>query len=197
MKLVIGLTGGIGSGKTEVARLFTLLGASVYSADKASKDLLDTNQMLKEKLINAFGDQLYTNEKLNRKYFASIIFSDANSLALANSIIHPFVFENFDYWVTIQPDCSYVIMEAAILFESNARERLSKIITVYSPKELRISRVMKRDNCTREEVLKRMQHQMQEEEKTKLADIVIYNDDEHMLIPQVLELHKQFISTIK
>jgi dephospho-CoA kinase len=194
MKPIIGLTGGIGSGKSEVARLFTLLGAAIYSADEASKYLLDQNSALKERLINAFGDQLYHDYKLNRKAFASLIFNDHNSLSLANSIIHPFVFEDFEKWAQNQPECSYLIMEAAILFESHANEHLNKTITVYTPTELRISRVMKRDGCTREDVYMRMQHQIPDEEKIKMADFVIYNDDQHMLIPQVLELHQQFIS---
>jgi dephospho-CoA kinase len=192
MKRIIGLTGGIGSGKSEVARLFTLLGASIYAADEASKYLLDHNSELKERLIKAFGHQLYPDSNLNRKAFATLIFQDKNSLVLANSIIHPFVFIDFENWVQNQPDCSYLIMEAAILFESRANERLEKTITVYSPTELRISRVIKRDACTRDDVLIRMQNQIPDEEKIKMADFVIYNDDQHMLIPQVLGLHKQF-----
>jgi dephospho-CoA kinase len=192
MKGNIGLTGGIGTGKSEVARLFTLLGAAVYSADEASKYLLDHNSDLKRKLIEAFGAQIYQHSGINRKAFASIIFHDDPSLTLANSIIHPFVFRDFEYWSQNHPDCSYLIMETAILFESRANERMDKIITVSSPFELRISRVMRRDSCRRQDVLTRMQHQIPDEEKIIKADWVIYNDDEHMLIPQVLDLHKQF-----
>jgi dephospho-CoA kinase len=191
MKGIIGLTGGIGTGKSEVARVFTLLGAAVYSADEASKFLLDHNSELKLKLIEAFGGQIYQNSKINRKAFASIIFHDNPSLSLANSIIHPFVFNDFENWSQNQSDCSYLIMETAILFESHANDRMDKTITVSSPYELRISRVMKRDSCSREDVLMRMQHQVPDEEKIRKADWVIYNDDEHMLIPQILDLHKQ------
>ena len=194
MKGIIGLTGGIGTGKTEVARLFAILGARIYPADEASKYLLDHNSELKQKLINAFGSELYQNSEINRKAFAAIIFGDSNSLTLANSIIHPFVFADFEAWVKKQPEYSYSIMEAAILFESKMNERMEKIICIYSPLELRISRVMKRDSCAREEVLKRMRNQITDEEKIKRADFVIINDDEHMLIPQVLEIHQQLIA---
>jgi len=194
MKGIIGLTGGIGTGKTEVARLFAILGASIYLADEASKYLLDHNSKLKQKLINAFGSELYQESEINRKAFAAIIFGDSNSLTLANSIIHPFVFADFEMWVKKQPECSYSVIEAAILFESRMNERMDKIICMYSPPELRISRVMKRDLCTRKEVLMRMRNQIADEEKIKRADFVITNDDEHMLIPQVLEIHQQLIA---
>jgi dephospho-CoA kinase len=194
MKLIVGLTGGIGSGKSEVARLFKILGAATYAADETSKFLLDHNSALKNKLIDAFGNQVYQNSKLNRKFFASLIFQNNNSIALANSIIHPFVFKDFENWIQNQPNCKYIVMEAAILFESRANDHLNKIITVYSPAEVRISRVMKRDNCNREDVLRRMHHQIPDEEKIKLSDFVIYNDEQHMVIPQVLELHRQFVA---
>src|SRR5664279_1680716 len=178
MSRLIGLTGGIGSGKTEVARLFALLGGAIYTADDVSKRLLDSNQALRFAISEAFGKDLYHNLKLNRKAFASIIFGNEKLLAKANSIIHPFVFADFENWSARQPECSYLIMETAILFESHANKRMDKCITVYTPKELRISRVMQRDGCSREDVLKRMKYQISEEEKLKMTDFVIYNDDE-------------------
>jgi dephospho-CoA kinase len=193
MSRIIGLTGGIGSGKTEVARLFALLGGAIYSADEVSKRLLDSNEALRAAISKAFGEDLYQDSKLKRKDFASIIFSNEKLLAKANSIIHPFVFADFENWSALQPECSYLMMESAILFESHANKRMDKNITVYSPLELRISRVIKRDGCSREEVLRRMKFQISEEEKLKMTDFTIYNDDEHMLIPQVLSLHKQLI----
>ncbi len=193
MSRIIGLTGGIGSGKTEVARLFALLGASIYTADEVSKRLLDSNEALRVEIANAFGKDLYQHSKLNRKAFAAIIFGNDKSLALANAIIHPFVFADFKKWSERNQEQSYLVMETAILFESHANERMDKSITVYSPLEIRISRVIKRDGCSREDVLRRMKFQITEEEKLKMTDFVIYNDEEHMLIPQVLALHKQFI----
>jgi len=191
MSTLIGLTGGIGSGKSEVARLFALLGVAIYTSDEISKRLLDTNMDLQVELTKAFGNGLYHNSKLNRKVFASIIFKNEKSLTLANSLIHPFVFRDFESWVSSQPDCSYLLMESAILFESNAAKLMDKCITIYSPVELRIARVIKRDHCSREEVLLRMKHQIPDEEKLSLADYILYNDNEHMLIPQVLDLHKK------
>lgn len=193
MKLIVGLTGGIGSGKSEVARLFELLGIAVYFADEASKNLVDCNPEIKDKLVHAFGSKVYNNSKLDRKVFASLIFQNDDSLALANKIIHPYVFDDFENWIKTQSQSHYLVIEAAILFESRANERLNKIIVVYSPEELRIARVMKRDGCTREEVLSRMNKQIPEDEKIKLADFILYNDEKQMLIPQVLDLHKQLI----
>ena len=190
----IGLTGGIGCGKSEVSKIFHSLGAEVYQADQRSKSLLEENSELKLQLERNFGHKLFQEGKLNRSLFASLIFSDQKQLALANSIIHPFVFSDFREWAVNMAAKKVLVMEAAILFESKADKLTDKTIVVSSPRELRIERVMKRDSVSREDVLAREKFQMPEEEKLKLADYIIYNDEKQLLIPQVLQILKSLES---
>jgi dephospho-CoA kinase len=194
--LKIGLTGGIGSGKTTVAKIFELLGVPVYYADDASKRLYATNKDLMEALKKHFGEDIYTDEQLNRSKLAAIVFNDAAKLELLNSLVHPLTIKDAEEWMQ-QQTTPYIIKEAALLFEAGSASGLDYIIGVSTPQPLRIKRVMERDGVGREEVSSRMQRQMDEESKMLLCDFVIKNDEQEMVIPQVLALHERFLEMSK
>ncbi len=189
--LKIGLTGGIGSGKTTVAKVFETLGIPVYYADDKTKLLMNNNRDLKAAIINHFGADVYKNGELDRKHLASIVFNDKNKLALLNSLTHPITIRDAEEWMNRQTT-PYVIKEAALLFESGAAELLDYVIGVYAPQEIRVTRVMKRDNLPAEEVMKRISRQFDEEKKMKLCNFVITNNDLELVLPQVLALHQKF-----
>lgn len=189
----VGLTGGIGSGKTTVARIFETLGIPVYYADDAAKRLMNTNEELKARIIQHFGQESYGEEGLNRKYIASIVFNNKEKLELLNSLTHPVTMQDSLAWMNEQSS-PYAIKEAALLFESGAAEQLDHIIGVYAPQHIRVKRVMDRDNVSAEDVMKRISRQIDEEMKMKLCDFVITNNDQQLVIPQVLELHQKFIA---
>lgn len=192
MVLKIGLTGGIGSGKTTVAKIFELLGVPVYYADEASKRLYHTNKELKAGLKKHFGDDVYTNDELNRSKLAAIVFNDAEKLELLNTLVHPLTIKDATEWMQ-QQTVPYIIKEAALLFEAGSARDLDHIIGVSAPKPLRIKRVMERDGISREDVLSRMQRQMDEETKMLLCDFIIKNDEQELVIPQVMALHEKFL----
>ena len=187
----IGLTGGIGSGKTTVAKVFEVLGIPVYYADDTAKKIVNTNEELRKKIIANFGEESFSSNQLNRKYIAGIVFNNEEKLKLLNSFIHPVTIADAEDWMKKQTT-PYTIKEAAILFESGAHAGLDYVIGVSSPLALRIKRVMERDNATEEEIQKRIARQMDEEEKLNRCDFIILNDEKHPIIPQVLELHKRF-----
>ncbi|NQU85260.1 MAG: dephospho-CoA kinase [Mariniphaga sp.] len=188
--LKVGITGGMGSGKSIVCKIFKLLGVPVFEADNVAKKLLDTDPQIKDELINLFGESIYIDKKgVDRKKLASIIFNDNIALQNVNEVIHPHVGESFYGWVTKQ-DVPYVIHEAAILFESGFYKLMDINIHISAEKELRLKRVMERDNISKEMVLARMDKQWTDKKKAKLADAVILNNNE-LLIPKVLEFDKQ------
>jgi dephospho-CoA kinase len=189
--LRIGLTGGIGSGKSVVAKVFETLGIPVYYADVAAKKLMNSNEELKTAIIKNFGEVSYVNGELNRKYIAAIVFNDKEKLELLNSLTHPATLRDAAEWMKKQQSL-YIIKEAALLFESSANKNLDYVIGIYAPLQLRIKRVMTRDGITKEEVMKRINRQMDEEEKMKRCDFVITNNEEVLVLPQVLKLHKKF-----
>lgn len=190
MVLKVGITGGIGSGKSLVCKLFKILKVPVFEADLVAKDLLDHNGTIKNELIHLFGREICTAEQtIDRKKLASIIFNDNLALQKVNSIIHPKVKDSFFEWVANQ-DTPYILHEAAILFESGFYRLMDFNILITADRELRISRVMKRDGVDREEVLKRMRQQWTDEEKERLAQVIIRNENE-LIIPKVLEIDKK------
>lgn len=189
--LKIGLTGGIGSGKTTIAKVFETLGIPVYFADDKAKYLMNNDAVLKASIIQQFGIDAYKNEELDRKYLAGLVFNDKEKLALLNSLIHPITIRDANEWMN-QQKAPYVIKEAALLFESGAAEQLEYVIGVYAPQHIRIQRVMKRDNLPVEEIMKRISRQIDEEMKMKLCNFVITNNDHHLVIPQIIELDKKF-----
>jgi len=201
--LKIGLTGGIGSGKTTVAKIFEVLGIPVYYADDAAKKLMNTDPALKEQIIQHFGSRSYINGELDRKYMAAIVFTEKAKLELLNSLTHPATIRDAEAWMKKIADSRgltesggqnppYIIKEAALLFESGANRSVDQVIGVAAPLSLRVERTMKRDKLAKEDVLKRISRQMDEEEKLKRCDHVIVNDEEQLLVPQVLDLHKKF-----
>ncbi|MGB2702385.1 MAG: dephospho-CoA kinase [Chitinophagaceae bacterium] len=190
--LRIGLTGGIGSGKTTVAKFFETLGIPVYYADDNTKFLMNNNEELKASIIKHFGDDVYKNGELDRKYLASIVFSNKEKLELLNSLTHPITIRDAEDWMGRQT-APYAIKEAALLFESGAADQLDFVIGVYAPQHIRVKRVMKRDNLSVDEIMKRISRQIDEEMKMKLCNFVITNNDLQLIIPQVLELHTKFL----
>ncbi len=193
--LKIGITGGIGSGKTTVCRVFEVLGIPVFYADNAAKALMHTDVLLRQDIIAGFGEESYFGDgNLNRKHISSIVFNDSGQLGKLNALVHPAVFRAFDIWVSEQKNVPYVLKEAALLFESDSYKMCDQSILVKSPEELRISRIIKRDNTTAEEVRLRMSRQFSDEKKEKLTDHTITNDEVVLLIPQILQLHKLFLN---
>ena len=197
MAVIIGLTGGIGSGKSTIAKVFANMGIPVFDADNTAKTLMNSNPIIKEKLIAAFGAEVYTNDNqiLNRAYLSKLVFSDQHKLALLNSIVHPITLQAATDWAATQ-NTPYVIKEAALFFESGATVGVHKIIGVSAPKAVRINRVMKRDHCTKAEVEQRMTHQIEESLKMKLCDWVIVNDDLQLVLPQVVALHEKILASL-
>ncbi len=195
MMFKLGLTGGIGSGKTMVCQIFEKLGVPVYYADSAARLLMNSNADLKKSIVQMFGDQAYGRDGLDRQFVASSVFGDPEKLSRLNSLVHPAVREDFKRWTAFQSWAPYVLEEAAILFESGAFKEMDQTVLVYTPEELRITRVMKRDGLSREDVRKRMGHQLSEEEKMKKADHILTNDGTQMLLPQVIELHNKILNS--
>lgn len=194
--LKIGLTGGIGSGKSLVARIFEVLGVPVYYADAAAKDIMNRDKALKAEIIEHFGAAAYADGILDRKYLASRVFGNKEQLTLLNSIVHPATIRDAEKWMR-QQKSPYTVKEAALIFESGSQEHLDYIIGVYAPKPLRILRTMQRDGISRDEVLKRMSNQINEEIKMRLCDFVVTNDEQKALLPQVLALHRQLLTAAK
>jgi dephospho-CoA kinase len=183
----IGITGGIGSGKSVVADILRLHNIPVYIADEESKKLVDTSSEIKDKLSRIVNENIYTSSGLNRKLFASLIFNNPTLLAQVNNIIHPIVQESFEKWIKNQ-NTRICAIESAILFESGFHKIIDKKITVYSPLEVRLERVCKRDNVSAEIVMQRIKNQLPDEEKTRMSDFIIYNDNTKALIPQIDKL---------
>lgn len=190
--LKIGITGGIGSGKTTVAQVFEVLGIPVYNADKAAKRLMNEDEALKEKIKQQFGNDVYKNEKLDNKHLAQIVFSSEEKLNILNSMVHPATINDANAWM-LKQSTPYTLKEAALLFESGAAELLDYVIGVWAPAPLRLQRVMQRDNSNREEVMARMNRQMDEDIKMKLCNFIITNDEQQLLIPQVIALHEKLL----
>lgn len=191
--LKVGITGGIGSGKSTVARIFSLLGVPVYYADDAAKTIMQTDPLLIQQVKEHFGSHMYdSNNVLDRAALGKIVFNDREKLDLLNALVHPATIRHSDEWAAKQ-HAPYVLKEAALLFESGSFQYLDKCIGVSAPQPLRILRVMKRDNISREDVLARMYKQIDDNIKMKLCDYVIRNDEQEMVIPQVLALHNTLL----
>lgn len=191
--LKIGLTGNIGSGKSTIAEIFKVLGVAVYHADDEVKKFLSNSEVI-AKLINKFGETIFTNGIINKRKLADIVFTDSVSLQFLNNLIHPLLKTDFDNWITtLSLDYKYVVQEAAILFESGFEKYVDKTILVTAPENLRMQRVCERDGISSDMFLQRAANQWGENRKLKLADFVIVNDDTQLVIPKVLELHQQFI----
>lgn len=192
--LKVGITGGIGSGKTTVCKLFSVLGIPVYNADYRAKELMVTNKNLIKSISQLLGTAAYfENQQLNTKYISDKVFQDKNLLEKLNAIVHPVVLQDTINWYDSHQDKPYTLYETAIMFETGSYKLLDKTITVFAPKQERIDRTMNRDKVSEVDVLARMDKQIAEEEKIKLSDFVIYNDHSQLLTEQVLAIHHKLI----
>ena len=190
----VGITGGIGSGKSTVAKIFSILGIPVYSADDRAKWLMIEDSVLKEKIISAFGKESYSESgQLNRTFLAKTVFSDPEKVKQINRLVHPAVRDDFNSWVNAQSS-PYVLKEAALIFESGGQNLLDYVINISTPLRIRVSRVMMRDPDRSEgQINKIIDQQLPDEEKNELSDFVIKNVDNKLLIPQVLKIHEKLI----
>ena len=196
--LEIGITGGIGSGKSTVSHIFSILDIPIYDADSRAKYVMAHNEDLKKAIQLHFGQEAYyPNGDLNRAFLAQQVFNDSEKVKTINSLVHPEVAKDYLEWLSEQKS-PYIIREAALMIESGSHKLLDKLITVFAPEKLRMERVKKRDPQRNEaEIRAIIAKQISEEEKLQLADFVIYNDEEHPLIPQVLALHHHFIEAFE
>lgn len=190
----VGVTGGIGSGKTLVCHMLKVLGIPVYNADSEARRVMNDHPVLREQIEDLLGKEVYKEGTLDRSHVGNLVFGNRELLDKLNHLVHPVVREDYRQWVAQWSDVPYVVEEAAILFESGAHLLLDKTVLVYAPGELRIKRVMKRDGVALEDVKKRMMHQMDEEQKRILADEIIVNDESLLLTPQVVSLHERIIN---
>jgi dephospho-CoA kinase len=188
----LGVTGGIGSGKTSVCKVFSVLGIPVFYADPEANIVMNSDENIIGEINKLAGDDLYTEGTLDRRKLASLIFNDQDLLKKVNSLVHPVVFENFKRWTALQ-NTPYVIMEAAILFESGASELVDRIATVIAPVEERISRVTQRNTLSREQVIGRINNQISDSERIKRSDYVINNSENEMIIPVILKIHEDIL----
>jgi dephospho-CoA kinase len=191
--LKIGLTGGIGSGKTTVAQIFEVLAIPVYYADKEAKELMNRDPELKKQIISAFGSEVYKEGVLDRSFLGGMVFADTKKLSLLNSFVHPATFRHASSWMQNQKT-PYAVKEAALIFEAGLEGFFDYIIGVTAPESLRLERVMNRDGSSKESAMQRMVQQMDEKEKMSKCDFVIINDEKQALLPQVLEIHKTLLT---
>ena len=189
MAKMIGLTGGIGAGKSVVAKIFSTLGIPVFNADEVAKQMMQTSPAIKAQLIEQFGRDIYNASGLDKERLAAIVFADPFQLELLNAIVHPVTIQAAKDWAAKQT-APYVIKEAALIFESGAADGLFKVIGVTAPLSLRTHRVMQRDGITKDQVDARMRNQISDTIKMRLCDYVVQNNNQQMLIPQVLELDR-------
>lgn len=193
MSIKVGITGGIGSGKSFVSRIFRTMGIPFYDADREAKLLMTYDPEMRKGLIEGFGEHVYRNDgSLDRKWLSAQVFENSDKLKLLNSIVHPIVIRHGEEWAARQT-APYSLKEAALLIESGSYKALDCLILVSAPEVLRIERVMRRDSVSREEVLGRMRKQMPEEEKQKYADFFLLNDGVSPLLPQILHIHQQIL----
>jgi dephospho-CoA kinase len=190
----VGLTGGIGSGKSTVARIFEMLGAPVFYADKEAKVLMASNQEIRSAIFKLLGDHAFSDNSLNREFIADKVFNDPALLEKLNAFVHPVIHQHFLKWADNFTGDIYILEEAAILFESGANIYFDYTILVTSPEPLRSERVMRRDNVNEEKVKGRMKNQFPEKKNLLMADFVIKNDEDSMILLQVLELHERLLS---
>ncbi len=189
----LGITGGIGSGKTSVCRVFNVLGIPVFSADPEAREIMDNDINIKNEINTIVGKDIYPEGRLDRMELASLIFNNKKLLEKVNSLVHPVVFDNFIRW-TEKQTAPYVIMEAAILLESGGYKLVDRVATIVAPVEERISRVTQRNMLNRDQVMERIKNQMTDEERIRMSDYVIYNSENDMIIPAILDINKDLLT---
>jgi dephospho-CoA kinase len=192
----LGVTGGIGSGKTSVCKVFNVLGIPVFSSDLDANMIMENDKSIIVGINAIAGRDMYINGSLDRMVLADLIFNDNSLLGKVNSLVHPVVSEHFMRW-EMQQTAPYVIMEAAILIESGTSKLVDRIASVIAPAEERVNRVIHRSNLTKEQVLERMRNQMEDDLRIRLSDYVIYNSENDMIIPAILKIHNDILNFIK
>ena len=193
--IIVGLTGGIGSGKSTVINHFKELGVNCYQADIEAKELMDSDQNLINKIQNSFGEDIYINSKLDRKKLASIVFRNKKKLDLLNSIVHPSVNKHFINYCKGLND-KYIIKEVAIIFETGTQDKFDKIILVKAPKEERVIRIIKRDKCPRQDAIDRINNQIEDEKKVAKSDFIIDNINLEDIPNKVLKIHHSILNSV-
>lgn len=188
----LGVTGGIGSGKTTVCRIFRVLGVPVFVADVAARQLMNSDQAIRQEINAITGEDLYTTGELDRKELARLIFNKQELLRRVNEVVHPAVLRIFDEWAE-KSESPYVIMEAAILFEARADTMVDRVAAISAPVEERIARVMGRNDLSREEVMERINNQLEDDEREEQSYYVINNADNEMIIPEILKIHDDML----
>ena len=192
--LRIGITGGMGAGKSTICKIFGQLGVPIYDADTRAKWIMNNDPILKKAITENFGWDAYTRrDELNREYLAKVVFNNNEKLEMLNSLVHPAVKQDYQQWTQEHKSEPYSINEAALLFESESYKSLHKVIVVTSPIETRIERITKRDHVKREDILKRIQNQSTDRQRMSKADWVIYNDGVRSLIEQTMAIHHDII----
>ena len=191
--LKVGITGNIGSGKTMICDIFRIYGIPVYNADVETRLLMESNETIIHLIKKEFGEESYIGDKLNSSYLAKLVFSDFHKLHLLNAITHPVVIEHAQQWMNKQT-APYALKEAALIFESGSAKGLDVVIGIEAPYSMRVQRVIQRDGLSREEVLRRMDKQIDQEMKMKLCDIIIHNNNTESLIKQVDDTHKKLLN---
>jgi len=189
----VGITGGIGAGKSLVCRIFNIIGIPLYNADYYAKHLMQTDEALIMAIKKKFGARMYTNRQLNRKALANIVFNDEEKLKQLNQIVHPAVFKHGQAWFEQQQQHPYAIKEAALLFETGSYQLLDFTVLILAPEALRIKRILKRDNTDVQSIKNRMNKQWNDAKKKELADYCIYNDDVQAIIPQINQIHQEIL----
>jgi dephospho-CoA kinase len=195
--LIVGITGGIGSGKTTVCNVFHALGYPIYNADIEARNLTNSHPNIVKGLISIFGNNIYVDGILDRARVSSQVFNNTELLSKLNGVIHPVVANHFQEWITKHSNSPLVFKEAAILFESGANKKVDKVIAVIAPKNIRIQRVCNRDGVKEESVIQRISNQMAEKEMIALSDFVINNDEKELLLPQILKIVTTLMNDIK
>ena len=193
--ILVGLTGGIGSGKSTVINYFKELGITCYQADDEAKKLMNSDKGLIKKIKNSFGDSIYINSKLDRKKLSAIVFTDKQKLELLNSIVHPYVNRHFDNYCKGLEDI-YIIKEVAIIFEIKTQNKFDKIILVRAPKEDRVKRIINRDKCNRQDAINRINNQIADDDKIDQCDFIIDNISLEEISNKVLEIHNSILNSI-
>lgn len=197
MMKIIGLTGGIGSGKSTVADLFEIIGIPVYNSDLEAKKIMQSNPDVIQEIISLLGTESYLNKTLNRKYISEIVFNNKKILQALNNIVHPRVFVDFNRWLSLQKSqFNYILKESALLLDVREQQNVDAIITVFCPLEIRISRLMLRDQSTKEVIVQRINNQRKEKELIDAADYLIINDERHSIIQQVLDIHNKLVNFV-
>ena len=196
-KILVGVTGGIGSGKSAVCKIFEQCGAIVYYADPAAKCLMQKSETL-EKIKMLFGSQAVSKDgRLDTKYIANQVFADSIQLDRLNQLIHPLVWEDFEQWVRLHEKENILFLESALIVEANWMDKFDKIVVATAPEEIRIRRVMERDSVDYEQVKARIRHQIIEEERLKYADYIVCCDEKHLMIPQVIQIYETLLNLKK